>query len=333
MEFEIEPTITKQFLLTKQSQETYLEYYLGIPVKKGLFRSPLRDDKSPTCSFYRNKAGDIIFKDFSGHFSGNFIAVVMFKYSCSYYKALQIIANDFGYIVNKNIVKNEKPITESKHVFNENTFANIRVQIQEFSSDEIEWWRSYGITKSILKKFRVYSCKVVFLNGVIFSFSGKRTHIYGYYRGKDSNKNELWRIYFPGRKKYKFLSNWKYTMIQGSKQLPESGDLLVVTKSLKDVMCLYNLGVTAIAPNSENIFLTESQYSKLLKRFKKIVLFYDNDLPGIRSMNKIRKQFNIQCLWIPRKFGAKDISDYYKKYGRESTIKLINDGKNKIGIE
>ena len=73
LSFEIEPTINKQYLLSKYSEETYMEYYLGIPVKKGLFKSPLRVDNTPTCSFYRNKSGDLIFKDFNGSFSGNFI--------------------------------------------------------------------------------------------------------------------------------------------------------------------------------------------------------------------------------------------------------------------
>ena len=36
MKFEFEPNITKEYLLSKARQETYLEYYLGIPVKKGL---------------------------------------------------------------------------------------------------------------------------------------------------------------------------------------------------------------------------------------------------------------------------------------------------------
>ena len=52
-------------------------------------------------------------------------------------------------------------------------------------------------------------------------------------------------------------------MLQGAHQLPAEGELLVVTKSMKDVMCLYSLGITAIAPNSENLFLTESQFEKL----------------------------------------------------------------------
>ena len=73
MLFKIEPRLTKEYLLSKNSQEVYLQYYLNIPVKKGLFRSPFRKDKHPTCGFYTNKHGDIIFKDFSGQFYGNFI--------------------------------------------------------------------------------------------------------------------------------------------------------------------------------------------------------------------------------------------------------------------
>ena len=78
MEITLEPIrVTKEMILNKVSQEQLMEHYLGIPVKKGLFKSPLRNDKNPTCAFYRNKNGDIIFKDFGSSFCGNFISVVM----------------------------------------------------------------------------------------------------------------------------------------------------------------------------------------------------------------------------------------------------------------
>ena len=76
-------------------------------------------------------------------------------------------------------------------------------------------------------------------------------------------------------------------MIQGSKQLPKSGNFIIITKSLKDVMALWQFGIPAIAPNSENSFLSDIQYNKLKLKFKDIYLFYDNDLPGIKSANKI----------------------------------------------
>lgn len=67
MVFTLEPiNITKELILSKVSEETLMEHYLGIPVKKGLFKSPLRQDSKPTCAFYRNRKGDLIFKDFRG---------------------------------------------------------------------------------------------------------------------------------------------------------------------------------------------------------------------------------------------------------------------------
>ena len=332
--FKIEPTITKEFLLSKNSQETYLNYYLGVPVKKGLFISPLRNDKRPTCAFYTNKKGDIIFKDFGSDMCGNFINVVMMKYNCSYYQALKIIANDFGYITTSN-PKNPKPIKVCEEKFKETSEAIIQVKLKNFTTEELKWWNSYGVTEEILKKFKIFSCEAVFLNGNIFTTYNSRHPIYGYYRGKNSNGIELWRIYLPKHRQRepRFLSNWKSTMLQGAKQLPKEGDLLVITKSLKDVACLYGLGITAIAPNSEKLFITEKQFKVLSSRFKKIVIFYDNDLTGIQSMNKFRKQFNLDCFWIPRKYEAKDISDFYKKYGREKTLELIEYAKEKANYK
>ena len=68
------------------------------------------------------------------------------------------------------------------------------------------------------------------------------------------------------------MSNWKKDLIQGAHMLPKTGNVLVITKSLKDVMTLYEYGITAIAPCSENEFLTDVQYEKIKKRFKHIGL-------------------------------------------------------------
>lgn len=315
--------ITKEYLLSRNTQETYLEYYLGLKVRKGLFRSPLRKDSTPTCSFFRGKSGDIVFRDFSGHFNGDFVKVVQFKNNCSYQTALDIIASDFGYRSTRGIIKNTKPIEKSTTTFTGSGSTEIRVEVQPFNELELNWWAQYGITEKILKKFRVFSCKTVFLNNSIYSVSSTKYPSFGYYRGKNADNIELWRIYYPTKKKYRFISNWKAAMIQGAKQLPASGDVLVVTKSMKDVMCLSSFGIPAIAPNSETLFLTESQLVKLKERFNNIILFYDNDLAGVRSMRKFRKQYpELKCVWLPRN-KAKDISDFYKDYGREETQKII----------
>ena len=109
----------------------------------------------------------------------------------------------------------------------------------------------------------------------------------------------------------------------------EGGDILVITKSLKDCMLLYELGIPAIAPCSENLFVSNKQYEKLKSKFKNIFLFYDNDQAGISNMNKIRKQYpELIVTFIPRHLEAKDISDFYFKYGKKRTIELINRARD-----
>ena len=92
-----------------------MAYYLGIPVKKGLFISPLRDDKHKTCSYFRGKSGNLYFKDFATNQCLSFENVVMEKYNCTYHEALNIIARDFGYIQGKSPPKKIKtqPIPEN----------------------------------------------------------------------------------------------------------------------------------------------------------------------------------------------------------------------------
>ena len=108
-----------------------MEHYLGIPVKKGLFKSPLRADNHATCAFYRNRKGSLIFKDFAGYFHGDCISVVMCIFNCSYYMALQIIANDFHLISRKDIVVNPPKMKYTDSEFQETSSAIIQVEVGE----------------------------------------------------------------------------------------------------------------------------------------------------------------------------------------------------------
>ena len=169
----------------------------------------------------------------------------MYKYQCNYYKALKIIESDFG-LIGTSIKKTPIKVQET---FKDSGQAVINVEIQDFTEQELKWWNKYGITEKILKKFKVYSCKNVWLNGNYFAKSAQNNMMFGYYGGiKD--KVELWRIYFPQRKEYRFLSNWNSNKIQGFNQLPKTGNVLIITKSMKDVMTLYSVSIPTIAPNS-----------------------------------------------------------------------------------
>ncbi len=328
MEYILQPNITKEFLLNKIPEEQLMEHYLGVPVKKGLFKSPIRTDRHSTCAYYRNKNGRLIFKDFSGAFIGDVFAVVMYIYSCGFTKALSIIANDFGIIKRPDLKINKPKLKYTGTIFKETEDAIIQVEIRSFQKYELNWWASFGISKKTLEKFKVFSCKNVFLNNNLFHIEKNHQLVFGYYGGITTSNIENWRIYFPG-KKYKFISNWKSYKLQGAHMLPkDGGDVLCITKSMKDVMVLYEYGISAIAPISENLFLTEKQYLRCKQKFKHLFVFYDNDKPGLRNLAKIRRKYDVIITFIPKKYNVKDISDFRKQYGHEKTLELINQAKS-----
>lgn len=318
--------LTKELIEKRVSQETLISTYYGVPMQKGLFKAKHRVDHHATVGYYRNSKGRIIVKDFGSDYCGDWIFVVMNKFCCSYERALMIAANDFGIQKFNDLPKT--PIKESKIVLDEKKEAIIQVEIRPFQQYELDWWAKFGITEKTLKKFKVFSCKNVFLNGNLFHIESKNQLVFGYFGGI-KNGVEKWKIYFPGNRKLKFISNKDSSTLQGASNLPKKGgDVAIITKSLKDCMLLYELGIPAIAPNSENLFLSDEQLNKLKSKFSRILVCYDNDLPGIAGMRRIAKQHpELKYLFIPRKYGAKDISDFYKKYGKEKTVSLIEETK------
>ena len=160
MEIAIEPVkITKELILQRFPQEQIMEYYLGIPVKKGLFKNPLRQDRKPTASFFKTKEGIVMFHDFSGVFSGDCFKVVMEKFQCNFPQALHIIANDFGIIHDTNKTVNKPKLEYTGSKLDDSKDSVIQVEIRPFQKYELDWWAKYGIHEDTLKKFNVFSCK------------------------------------------------------------------------------------------------------------------------------------------------------------------------------
>ena len=327
MNFEFPQKITEDLIFSKFPEETIMEFYLHHPVKKGLFCSPLRVDKNPTCSFFRNKSGKLIFKDFATGQYLSCINVVMTIYNCNYYDALKIIANDFGIVKTRGLTKNKGKINMNATKIEDHEMAKIQVEVQDFSDLELKWWAKYGITLKKKKKFQVYSCKHVFLNDQLIAKSQQHCPIYGYYGGtikQDKQKFELWKCYFPKRKQYRFLGNYPAKKLQGYDKLPKKGKFCVLTKSLKDSMCFNTFGIPACAPNSETVIPSETIINDLLSRFKYVFALWDNDETGVTFLRKMKKMYpKLHCLIIPRKLGAKDFSDLRAKYGYNQTKKFI----------
>lgn len=320
----LEPEITKELILSKTNQESIMQYYTGMDVtSKKLHLSPFRNDHKITCSFYKSKSDILYLHDFATNEHINCFQVVMKKYGVNYYEALQIIAKDFGIIKGNNSNLKEKPI--QIHPLKETESARIQVQIKNYSEKELEWWKQFGISIKTLKKFHVFSLEHVFLNGELKFTSSDKCPIYGYYFGKDKNGIEKWKIYFPLKTEYRFLNNLSKKVLQGYHQLPKTGDLLVITKSMKDVCALYEFKIPAVSPNSETLFIDDKKLEEFKQRFKHILVIYDSDRPGRYNMAKIRREHPELNYYFLPKYLAKDFTDSIKMVGIDEMKEYVSE--------
>lgn len=152
------------------------------------------------------------------------------------------------------------------------------------------------------------------------------------YAYKIFNKFKVYRPYSSNRED-KWRTNCTSVDLQGYEQLPAKGDLLIITKSLKDIMVLYKLGYNAVALQSENDNLRKDIYDDLANRFTKLIILFDNDKPGIEAGKKLSEKYNIEYVYLDSSYynlyKVKDISDYIAEFGvdkaREITQQLINN--------
>ena len=314
MEFvSLKPNITKDFILSKVNQESIMHYYTGNDVtSKKLVTSCLRSDNHVTVGYYKSNSGILYMHDFATNEHLDCWNVVMKMFNLSYFDALKKIAIDFGLLNNESVETKKIKLVES---LKEKESCKIQVQIKDYSDKELEWWNQFGISKRLLKKYHIYSLKHIFLNGELKFTSSENNPIYGYYFGKDKNGEEKWKCYFPMRTEFRFLNNLSKKVLQGYHQLPKTGDLLVITKSMKDVVAMYGFGIAAVSPNSETLFIGDKKLDEFKKRFKHILVLYDSDRAGKHNMWLIRKQYpelNYYCL---PNYLEKDFTDTIKAIG------------------
>lgn len=298
--------LTLDYILTKVDEiDIYQKYIRGITLGK-IYNSPFRKDKNPSFGiFYSRKTGSLLFKDHGIGLTGNIITFVGHYYGLTNYNEILVkIVEDLK--VNDLPVKNYNNVTKYKP--SETVIGIVR---QPFIEADLEYWKQFGISKKTLEKFNVFSCKYYLCNGVVKAMYSTEKPMYAY---KVYNR---FKIYRPLSDKFtKWRNNLTDYDIQGYKQLPENGDLLIITKSLKDCMCLYEMGYSSISPTSESSFIPIEVVEQLKKRFKRILICFDRDVPGVNYARKISLKTGLKCFLVHKKFKAKDISDAIKLNGK-----------------
>lgn len=310
--------LTKEYILQRVSEEEIFEAY-GAKVVDYPFCSPFRRDINPTCRFYRRRRDNrLILRDMAGYFWGDCFDLVAFVTPgiINYYKALKDIAARFKLQEGPTSIIR---IPQTPRVNIQQVECEIRVTRMEWTERHLEYWKQYHVQKSTLERFKVAPLELAWLNGQqIYSWHAKNEPAYVYYFGGYDYK-----LYFPTRERgsIRFMHN-NPNILQGYEQLPVSGRGCVITKSLKDVICLAEYDVPAVAPMSEMQILSEVSFEELSSRFDKLFCLYDVDNPYSIASMKAMRNMGIQPLFFKRS-QPKDFSDFIKEFGRQNGYVLV----------
>ena len=292
-------------LLEKLDDYTIYSYYLGSFKPKTLMNSPLRpDDKIPSFAIFPSKTGDLLFKDHGTGEAGNALKFIKL------YRGIQTreeLERELLKIV-RRMNPNETIRTNNYTKLVGSGVTDIGIVRQPFTEVDKKYWKQFHISIDTLKKFNVFSIKYFLCNRVVRGTYKEDSPMYAY------KVYDRFKIYRPLASKYtKWRTNLTNRHVQGLAELPqEGGDLLIITKSLKDVMCLYEMGFNAIAASSETTFIPEDILQSLRSKWKHIVILYDRDAAGMQNARKYSKQYKFDAIFVHKKFKAKDVSDAVK---------------------
>ena len=306
-------SITLDWILSKVTEYDIYAAYIGNFKVGMIYNSPLRKDKTPSFGcYYSKKTKQLMFKDHGTGECGNVIKFVSLFTGLTNYSD---ILND---IVNKLKITNDTKLVSSKQYIPP-TETVIGVVRQEFTDVDINYWKQFNISINTLKKFNVNSIKYYLCNGIVKGTYKRENPMYAY---KVYNN---FKIYRPLADKYtKWRNNLTDYDIQGYEQLPQKGDILFITKSMKDVMCLHEMGYPAVSPSSESTFLPKDVLEQLKTRFKRIIILFDRDVAGVKRSRKLSRETGLEAIFINKKFKAKDVSDAVKANSFEEIKNWLN---------
>lgn len=298
-------------ILSKVSEEAVFMRFLGFFSWYKSYCNPLRYDQRPGCRF-REKNNRVYFYDYSKGERYDCIDIVMQTQGVDFVGALEIISEEFQ---TGHIFKVPPRPDNSKE-------WTVEPQYKQWEN-EMNYWSEYYLDDYIVKYlYQTKPLEQLRVNGQI-----KYQHGFNSLAFSWEVMPRQYKFYFPNFSvKSKHYNAW---MILGYDQLPETGNHLVITKSMKDIMVLTKLGINSVSPTSETILFEEDRIRELKQRFTHIFTLLDRDRTGMNFTNKWRKTYNTKPLLL---FDSKDISDRIKKFGFRDTSSLIESAKNYYNI-
>jgi hypothetical protein len=278
------------------------EQLTGQDVKiKSLFNPT---ERTPSmCIYLDAKTGIYKFKDFSTGKTGSAMDMVKELLGVPFHKAAHVVIEKYNDFVlhNNGGYDIQKFQRASKYKVTSYNMRNWSTQDQYF-------WTQFNIGSKLLEAHIVRPLASYCMTKDDNELCIRGLYLYGYFKEDGS----LYKIYQPKTLDKKFIKTADY--VQGWEQM-QGHNNLVITSSLKDVMSIKSLklNIDVIAPDSENTMLKETIIEELDQKYKNIILLFDNDDAGIKSMQTYKEKYPfVKLAVLPM---SKDVSDSIKDYG------------------
>ena len=313
-------TVTLKDIKDRIGEANIIYKYLGITKIPCVIPSPLRSDRKPSFGIYSRDGIRIYWVDFATKERGNLYDLLSKLWLCSFPEVLSRIQRDF-ITPNNNIVVQK---SSRRNLIINNSKVDLKCKVREWRDYDIAYWESYGVPLKWLKYAEVYpvSHKIIYKNENKYVF-GADKYAYAFVERKEG-KITL-KIYQPfNTKGYKWANKHDGSVISLWTKIPLTGNKVVICSSLKDALCLWaNTGIPTLAIQGEGYSISDTAISELKRRYKEIYILLDNDKAGLEDAEKLANETGFTNLVLPKEYGCKDISDLFKKIGKEKFVQIV----------
>ena len=318
-----EHSITLEDVLARTTEFDILYHYFNVSELPTIIHSPLRQDNRPSFGLYTLDGKRVHYTDLATKDRGGLFDLLMKYWGEGYKDMLNHLWEDLPNFSNANVQFNSMK-SKGSYQYQSLKSRNIDLQckVREWRDYDIEYWASYGISLEWLKYADIYpiSHKIVIRDGQRYVF-GADKYAYAYVERKEG-KVTL-KIYQPYNKGgYKWSNRHDRSVISLWTKVPEYGDKICICSSMKDALCLWaNTGIPALAIQGESYGMSDTAVGELKRRYKEVFIALDGDKAGVEDSIKLQKDTAFKIIDCPLIDKAKDWSDIYYFYGKETLLK------------
>lgn len=342
----IDKTLKIKNILSKITEYDIYRYYLGYDFQyKKLYPSPFRKEEKGSFCIMIDDYKKLHHYDFGNSmYKGSCFHFVEQLFCMDFNQALNKINSDFnlGLMSTLKVEKSNIPLADilKEHHAPENvrvSKSQIKVFTKEFTKDDLEYWKQYGITKEELIAEDVFSVKDLYINGhlIIPKTNEEKLRFAYLFKDPDDNTKSYIKVYTPLYKEYKWISNVPVTKALNVNLLPRKSKTIIIIKSKKDKLVIKKIHPDVYEVQKEGTECISKELNDFFdEHYDNKVCFFDNDETG-KNVNKLLNSRGYGWVNIPNLYrdnGIKDPSDLIKFLGEEQGYEVLKDILKKKGI-